>query len=418
MTKRVVTVCRAHSTKISVASISALVAFLATGLVANTARADDQAVLDKLNSLTQKVEKQDKKIADLEAQLKKKNAAAPAQTAEQSAAPTSYAAAPTPAHVGEAPVASEKPPEIAVLADVGGVLTPYGTVVVEPFLDYARSSVNSFTFEGVDFVSAVQIGTLSAGRNARDLVDAGVTVRTGVTKRLELEAKVPGVWRQDAFTNSVPAISNVRQTTTANGMGLGDIEVAGHYQINDGQQDWPFFIANMRFKTDTGTSPYTVKYNPDGSARTLATGSGFNAIEPSVTVIYPTDPAVLFGNLGYIHSFDKDVNRTVAGSFIGNVSPGDTYAASVGMGMALNDRLSFSLGYEQDYVRPTMSMVAGTSQRSDTLVVGSALTGLSFKVNNRVAVNLNIAEGVTRDAPDTEVTLRVPITFGEVFGHQ
>jgi hypothetical protein len=84
--------------------------------------------------------------------------------------------------------------------------------------------------------------------------------------------------------------------------------------------------------------------------------------------------------------------------------------------MALNDRLSFTLGYEMDYVRPTESIVAGNLQRSDTLVVGSALTGFSFKVNNKVAVNLNLAEGVTRDAPDTEVTLRVPIAFQDVFG--
>src|SRR5262249_18495223 len=153
------------------------------------------------------------------------------------------------------------------------------------------------TFEGVDFVSAVQIGTISAGHEARDLVDGGVTVRTGVTKRLELEAKVPYVWRQDSFTNNVITVNNVRQTTTANGDGLGDVEVAAHYQVNDGQNDWPFFIANMRLKTDTGTSPYTVSYNADGSPHTLATGSGFMAIEPSMTVIYPTDPAVLFGNL-------------------------------------------------------------------------------------------------------------------------
>jgi hypothetical protein len=317
----------------------------------------------------------------------------------------------SPTQVGQAPPSSTKPPELQPLANIGGVLTPYGKAVVEPFLQYARSSVNTFAFEGVEVVPAFLIGTVAANRTADDLLTSGATVRMGLSDRLEAEIKVPFVYRSESFTNTIPNAQNQITTTNANGYGLGDVEAAAHYQINDGREDWPFFIGNMRFKSDTGTSPYNVAYNADGSARKLATGSGFMAVEPSVTAIYPSDPATLFANLGYIHSFDENINHTVAGSAIGNVSPGDTYIASLGMGVALNDKLSFILGYEHDYVRPTSTVVGGVTQNSQPLQIGSALSGVTYKLNNRTSINLNMAAGVTADAPNVVIGLRVPVTL-------
>jgi hypothetical protein len=316
-----------------------------------------------------------------------------------------------PGQVGQAPPMPTKPPEVQALASVGGVLTPYGKVVIEPFLEYSRSSVNTFIVGGVEEVSTVIIGSIEANRTARDFVSSGVTARVGVSDRLELEVKAPFVWRQDSVSNTIPNQNNLTTTTIAQGYGLGDLEAAAHYQINDGHEDWPFFIGNMRFKSDTGSSPYRAEFNSDGSAHTLATGSGFMAVEPSVTVIYPSDPATLFANLGYIHSFSETINGNVGGTFIGKVEPGDTYSAALGMGVALNDRLSFTLGYEHDYVRPTLTQVTGGTQQSQSLQVGSALSGISFRVNPRTSIALNLAAGVTKDAPDAVVSLRVPITL-------
>lgn len=377
---------------------------------------------ERLSKLEADVQSKDRKIVALETQLEKKQK--PQTTSGESPAPVKNKAAlrsrkddsmPV-KQVGQAPTGQDKPPEVALLASSGGVLTPYGSIVLEPFADYGRSSINNFTFLGGSLLPSFLIGEISANRVARDIVTTGATLRAGVTNRLELETKVPFVWRQDTQVNTVVSLTGsptVHQTT--NGYGMGDVEFAAHYQINNGQQDWPFFIANIRYKSDTGSSPYRVAYNPDGSSKDLATGSGFMSVSPSVTAIYPLDPAVLFGNIGYVHSFGETINRTVAGSAIGTVDPGDAYTASVGMGVALNDRLSFTLGYEHGYVRPTITEIAGFSQRGDSLQVGTALTGFSFKVNNRVHVNLNVATGVTRDAPDAQVTLRVPVSL-QAFG--
>ena len=312
--------------------------------------------------------------------------------------------------VGEAPPQPTKPPDVQALANVGGVLTPYGKVSLEPFLQYSNSSVNSFLFNGVEVVDAVLIGALNANKTEQNLVTGGVTARVGVSDRMELEARIPYVWRNSQVTNTVTDINNGISTSDAQGYGIGDLELAAHYQINDGQEDWPFFIGNLRYKSDTGSSPYKSEYNTDGSAHTLATGTGFNAIEPSVTVIYPSDPATLFANLGYIHSFGEDINGNVGNSgFVGNVSPGDTYSASVGMGVALNDKLSFTLGYEHDVILPTSTVVNGATQNSQTLQVGSALSGISYRINPRTSIAFNLDAGVTQDAPDVVIGVRVPI---------
>lgn len=388
---------------------------------------EQQARLSKLET---EVATKDSKISSLEAQLAKKqkassswrdaSSAKESTSADKQKAPAQQSAASSSAmpsgQVGQAPAGQDKPPEVPILASTGGVLTPYGTIVMEPFAEYSRSSVNNFTFFGGSLVPSFLIGAISANRVARDIVSTGATVRASVTNKLELETRIPFVWRQDTQVNTIVSLTgSPTAQQTANGYGLGDVELAAHYQINKGQQDWPFFIANLRYKSDTGTSPYKVAYNADGSSKDLATGSGFMSVSPSVTAIYPLDPAVLFGNIGYVHSFGETINGMVAGSNIGRVDPGDAYTASFGMGVALNDRLSFTLGYEHDYIRPTITEISGVSYRGDSLQVGSALTGFSFKVNNRVHVNMNVSAGVTRDAPDAQITLRVPVAL-QVFG--
>lgn len=333
--------------------------------------------------------------------------AAPA-SAQQATAPQQEG----PQRVGEEPEKVVRPPEVAVLADVGGVLTHRGTLVVEPYVQFARSSASNFTFEGVQIIDAFLIGLISAGQSSRDLLITGATARYGLSDRLELEARVPFVYRDDRLVGTILNQNNVTTIQQANGYGLGDVELAAHYQINDGQDDWPFFIGNLRFKTDTGIGPYDVSYNANGSAGSLPTGSGFPAIEPSVTIIYPTDPAVLFGNIGYIHSFGGNVGKTLAGSLVGNVDPGDTYSASFGVGLSLNERLSFTLGYEHDYIRPTSQVTNGIPERTEALQAGQFLFGTAFRLSDRTGINVDLAIGATRDAPDVQLTVRVPMSFG------
>jgi hypothetical protein len=82
----------------------------------------------------------------------------------------------------------------------------------------------------------------------------------------------------------------------------------------------------------------------------------------------------------------------------------------VGMGLSLNEKASISIGYDQAFV-------GRTSQNGDALpgsarsTLGSLLIGGSYRFNDKETLNVTLGVGVTRDMPDTTITVRVPITL-------
>ncbi|MGF1610354.1 MAG: transporter [Kiloniellales bacterium] len=316
--------------------------------------------------------------------------------------------------IDEPPLAEPERPEVQAIPELGGVLTPAGTLVFEPSFEYIQSNINRFTFRGIEIVEAVLIGVIEATDADRDTLIGEATFRYGVTDRLELEASVPYVYRSDRITTLVdPAGTGEPQSLTdrLDGMGIGDVEAAVHYQINDGRDGWPIFVGNLRGKSTTGTGPFDVDRDVFGVPTELATGSGFYSIEPSVTAIYPTDPAVLFANVGYNFHLPDDVDKQVGDSFIGRVDPGDSLGVSFGLGVSLNERTSLTLGYQHDFVNGSTTEINGREFESESLDVGSLLFGMSYRVSPDFRLNLNTKVGVTEDAPDVSITLRAPISF-------
>src|SRR3546814_12883691 len=94
-----------------------------------------------------------------------------------------------------------------------GVLTPKGTLVVEPSIQYSHSQVNRFTFLGVEILDTFLIGLLEAQDADRDLYQAAITGRFGITDRLEAEIKVPYIYRDDRISFIIPQIDPDAQLT-------------------------------------------------------------------------------------------------------------------------------------------------------------------------------------------------------------
>ncbi len=322
--------------------------------------------------------------------------------------------------VGKPPPKRKKaPPQVQAIADIGGVLTPEGQLVLEPALQYSHADVNRFTFRGIELLGALGIGLLSADDADRDAFIASITGRYGITNRLEGEIKVPYVYRDDMLTNLIPQLPEGDGQATElerslNDHGLGDIELALHYQLNAGLDGWPIFIGNLRYKSTTGEGPFDVEFDADGIATELAMGSGFHSVEPSLTMLYPSDPAVFFANIGYVVNIKDDVDTLVGELIVGEVDPGDTYRLSFGMAYSINERTSFTLGFKNDFIQETETEFidpdngVSTTQSTDTLNVGALLLGYSLQLDPKTAVNLNLELGITDDAPDVLITLRVP----------
>jgi hypothetical protein len=326
-----------------------------------------------------------------------------------SAAPVTAAGA---SPVGEAPPSPDSAANvIAALPDNTGVLTPPGRTVFEPTLNYTNSASNRLVFRGVEIVTGVQVGVIEADTVARDTMAATATIRHGLTRRSEIELRVPYIYRNDRITTLAQRDEQQTRTMRLNADGIGDVELTGRYQLTGGGLDRPIVVANLRVKSDTGSSPYEVARDNSGVAQELAVGSGFWAVEPSLSALIVTDPAVIFGNLSWLHSFPKRIDRTVGEVLVGKVTPGDSIGASLGFGFSLNPRFSFSLGYRHNYIFRTSTELGGTVQWSEALHIGSMLFGMSYRVTPSRSINTQFEFGVTSDAPSMAVTLRTPFVF-------
>jgi hypothetical protein len=302
---------------------------------------------------------------------------------------------------------------------VGGVLTPRGALILEPAVRYSHSSVDRFTFRGIEIIETVLVGVIEAEEADRDLIEGSLTARLGVTNRLEIEARVPALYRNDDITSSIPSIPTDGEAATfsesLDAFGLGDVEAAVHYQINAGSANVPIFVGNLRAKFPTGEGPFDVDRDPFGVEEELPTGSGFYGVEPSVTAIYRSDPVVFFVNGGYLINLERDVDEQIGvgeDAFeVGKVDPGDAVRVNFGMGFAVNERTSFSLGYSHDYIFETETEIDDDTVNSDDLQVGTVSIGFFHSFTERVSVGLTTEVGATEDATDVSVILRVPVSF-------
>lgn len=328
-----------------------------------------------------------------------------------------------PQPVGQAPARTV--PEVAPLFEQPGVLTPRGTLVMEPSYQYSYSSSNRVALVGYTVIPAVLIGLVDVREVKRNTSTATLTTRYGLSNRLELELRLPYVYRSDStvsrevFTGT--AVENVFST---NGKGIGDVEIAARYQLNSGGPDQAYYIANLRFKTRTGKDPFEVvtdcvtrclgNTTGTGLPLELPTGSGFYALQPGLTWLYPSDPAVFFGSVSYLFNFQRDnVSRTVQGGAqetLGSMDAGDILGFNFGIGLALNEKTSFSVGYDHNSVgrtRQNGSPLPGSVRTQ----LGTLLFGLTYRFSDKRTLSISVGAGLTRDTPDIALTVRYPITF-------
>lgn len=364
------------------------------------------------------------------------------QSAPRSGSASSFALAPqsgtaqpgaqpadTVSSVGEKPAERPRPQEVAVLAAQGSVLTKAGRLTLEPTFEYARDDRNRFVFRGIEIPQSVLVGVFDINESRQDVLTAAATVRYGLTNRIEVGVKVPWVYRDDTAV-LVPLVQNPPQSgtgtvnTSANGSGLGDIELMARYQINNGTGGWPFLTANVQVVTPTGTDAYEVPRDVLGNATKAATGFGFWGVQPSLTVIMPSDPATIFGVLGYNWNFGKAVDTRISDAQIDHVTPGSGPSMTLGLGLALNERAAISFAYAHNWLFGTKSTIRpieirnGIETYGDPIVtktrdlqIGRFLFGISYRVNQRTTVNWTVELGATDDATDLRTSLRIPITF-------
>jgi hypothetical protein len=286
---------------------------------------------------------------------------------------------------------------------------------------------------GFTIIPAVLIGLIDVRQVKTSTGTAALTARYGLTNRLELEARVPYVYTSsDTVSREIFTGTAMDSVFKSSGKGIGDVEATVRYQINRGGPDRPFYVGWLRYKSRTGKDPFEVvtdcvtrcvaNATGTGLPLELPTGSGFEAIQPGLTWLYPSDPVVFFGGVSYLHNFRrKNVSRTVLTGApegfpqttqepIGEVEAGDIIGFNLGMGLALNEKATISIGYDS-------SLVGKTKQNGEDapgavrVVLGTLVLGASYRFSERRTLNVALGVGVTRDTPDMTLTVRMPFAF-------
>jgi hypothetical protein len=359
-----------------------------------------------------------------------------ASTHDARAAEATYAARAEPQGqqpVGTPPASQERPPEIAQIFDQPGVLTPRGRFVLEPSLQFGYSATDRVALVGYTVIPAILIGLIDVRQVKTTTGVATLTGRFGVSDRMEIEARLPYVYiNSDTVSREIFTGSAQDEVFNADGRGPGDAELTLRYQLNRGGADRPFYIGWLRYKSRTGKDPFEVvtdcvtrcvaNATGTGLPLELPTGSGFEAIQPGLTFLFPSDPIVFFGSLSYLHNFERsNVSRTVLTGApegfpqtttepLGDVKAGDVVGFNLGLGLALNEKASISMGLDTSFVGKT-EMNGEDAPGAVRMVLGTLVLGGSYRFSDAMNLNVALGVGVTRDTPDMTLTARLPISF-------
>lgn len=329
-----------------------------------------------------------------------------------------------PSKVGEQRKEEKKEARATRTSEVerGGALVAPWRLVIQPEFEYDHISSQNVALSGFTIFQAILIGTVTASRIKRDIFIPAVTFRLGIPplfKHLndsELSFRIPYVFRSDQLTyGGTGAQSGTTRTTSIRDNDIGDLELTYYYHlIREGyRKEWvPDTIIRLGARFPTGKDPYSLKRELIPGLGLIPvqfpTGTGHYNFNVGINFVKTIDPAVVYFNFTYYYNFPRYVGEQ-GGIDWGNVSLGQGFEYNVGLIFALQEKLSLNFGLKQ-------LIVGSTSSRGVTLP-DTSLNAISFNIgatyvpSPRWAFDFVVGIGLSRDAPDVSIMIRLPTTI-------
>ncbi len=308
------------------------------------------------------------------------------------------------------PVEPERPkpekPREALLLERGAILLPQGTLQLEPSFEYSRFSTDRVAISGFTIFEAIVIGTIRVDRLNRDILTGALAFRYGLLDRVQLDGRVPYLYRRDEEVLGV-GTGNERERTIEN-IDIGDVEASISWQALIGQDAVPDVILRGRARFPTGKDPFEIPTETVGPGEVRLTepptGSGFYGAGPGVTLVWRSDPVVFFVGGSYLFNLE----RNVGGGF-GKINPGNSLEWIVGLNVALSERVAVNISFVDQITDDTEQGgrdVPGTSFNDGRLVLGA-----SVSLSPNITLLVSAGAGLTEESPDFTFTISLPITF-------
>src|SRR5262249_6967424 len=283
----------------------------------------------------------------------------------------------------------------------GGLLLPSGTLEVDTSLSYYNASNDAISIEGFSILPILVVGDIVSNRVRREVALSAVTTRLGLPWNLQMDVRTPYGYEV------VRTVTADNRETTQRSNGLGDVQVSLSHQLAKEHRNVPDLLAGVSFKSKTGKDPFSLGNNE------IALGTGSYGVSGRITAVKSSDPMVLFGGLSYGYNFPAgklipDPNNA-GKKMLAHFEPGDSAGFQLGSIMAVNPETSLSVGWDQSFTRGTT--VNGVKLPGSYLVGGTLRLGASYVYAPGKNVDLNFGIGLTRDVPNLQFTIGLPLRF-------
>ena len=284
----------------------------------------------------------------------------------------------------------------------GGLLLPSGTLELETSASYYDASSDAISIEGFSILPVLVVGNIVSDRVRRQVALSNVTARLGLPWNFQLDVRTPYGYEQ------VRTVTADNKESSQRALGLGDVQVSLSRQIAKEHRAIPDLLANVSFKTKTGKDPFALGNNE------IALGTGFYDIQGRITAVKSSDPMILFGSLSYAYNVPAGKMipdpQNAGQRILAHFEPGDTSGFQLGGALAVNPETSLTVSWDQAFTRGTT--VNGVRIPGSNLVGGTLRFGGSYIYMPGKIIDLSLGVGLTRDVPNLQFTVGVPVRFG------
>ncbi|MBN8223230.1 MAG: hypothetical protein J0L89_00260 [Xanthomonadales bacterium] len=380
----------------------------------------------------------DMQVQALQARLAGKVPATAAPVAAAPPAPApgpGQAAAPPPSPDGYASTAAEaeKAKSEAMSRSVADVKQQARALfdqklVIENGLTYNRYDRKQLTLNGFLALDAIFLGNIAIENVESDTLTYNLAARWGVSPNLTLNLDVPYIARKTVYQKGGAggaAAAIAQEQTTGNG--IGDAVASLNYRLLGERGARPETVLNFGLTMPTGREPYGIPWrvlerDDDDFIRFAVpeqqpTGNGAWQASIGVSAVKTSDPAILFGNIGYTYSFrasfdDIDSNPDTVNP--GDVRLGQSFYYGAGVAFAFNERTSFSMSLSN---RLSARARTRTEGQPWLKVIGSDANAAMFNLGVTYAMSRHatmvglLGIGLTPDAPDFSLGFKIPYSL-------
>jgi len=300
-----------------------------------------------------------------------------------------------------------------------------GKFSFETGMTYTHYDTRALVLNGFLALDSIFLGNINIDRIKADNWTLDLTGRYNVAQRWQFDINVPVVYRESTYSSGgaggaapVSSDATVKRDPT-----IGDVNFGIAYKFLDESESLPDAVATLRIKAPTGKNPYGIKLIKDPGndnlsvPQSLPTGNGVWSITPGISLVKTFDPAVLFGSLSYTYNMQdsfSDISPTVNSTVPGDVKLGDSWQIGAGIAFALNEKMSMSFSFSDQFARKSKVKPSGQDWQSipdSDYNAANFNIGLTMAATDKLTIVPNLAIGLTQDAPAFSFSLKFPYYF-------